>query len=120
MDSSGHSDQFDIRGDQYFGTNQKFLLWGRLHLEEFPDQQSRTVIVPSAQNANQNRVLKISANYTITPHLINEVGFGFTRSSTGTTNSFDGKAFTQDLGLNGLQNLFYNGIPELDFNNISS
>ena len=29
VDASKHSDQFDVRGDQYFGTNQKFLLWGK-------------------------------------------------------------------------------------------
>jgi Carboxypeptidase regulatory-like domain len=118
-DTSGHSNQFDIRGDQYLGANQKFLLWGRFTWKNFPTNTIEPLAVPSAQNTNQTRVLKISANYTITPHIINEFGFGFTLSTTGTTNSFDGKAFTEGLGLNGLENLFYNGIPELDFNNLS-
>ena len=48
------------------------------------------------------------------------MGLAITLSTTGTSNSFDGKAFTQSLGLNGLENLFYNGIPEVDFNNLSS
>ncbi len=119
-DTSGHSDQFDIRGDQYFGANQKFLLWGRFTWKNFPTNTFEPLAVPSAQNANQTRVLKISANYTVTPHIINEFGFGLTFNTQGTSNSFDGKGFTQGLGLNGLQNLFYNGIPELDFNNISA
>jgi hypothetical protein len=119
-DSSGHSDQFDIRGDQYFGSNQKFLLWGRFTWKYFPTNTPVQLSVPSAQNTNQTRVLKISANYAISPRLINEFGFGFTLYTTGTANSFDGKAFTQGLGLNGLQNLFYNGLPELDFNNLSA
>lgn len=119
-DSSGHSDQFDIRADQYFGSNQKFLVWGRFTWKNFPTNSPEPLAVPSAQNNSQSRVLKISANYTITPHLINEFGFGFTRYTNGSSNSFDGKTFTQGLGLNGLQNLFYNGIPELDFNNVSS
>ncbi len=119
-DTSGHSDQFDIRGDQYFGANQKFLLWGRFTWKNFPTNTDEPLAVPSAQNTNQTRVLKISANYTVTPHIVNEFGFGFTLSTQGTSNSFDGKAFTQGLGLNGLQNLFYNGIPELDFNNLSA
>jgi hypothetical protein len=119
-DTSGHSDQFDIRGDQYFGANQKFLLWGRYTWKNFPTNTDEPLAVPSAQNTNQTRVLKISANYTVTPHIVNEFGFGFTLSTQGTSNSFDGKAFTQGLGLNGLQNLFYNGIPELDFNNLSA
>ncbi len=119
-DSSGHSDQFDIRGDQYFGANQKFLLWGRFTWKNFPTNSPVQLAVPSAQNTNQTRVLKISANYTVTPHIINEFGFGFTLDTIGTANSFDGKAFTQGLGLTGLQNLFYNGLPELDFNNLSA
>jgi hypothetical protein len=119
-DSSGTSDQFDIRGDQYFGANQKFLLWGRFTFKNFPITSPEPLNVPSAQNANKSRVLKISANYSLTSSLINEFGFGFVRYSTGETNSFDGTAFTKGLGLNGLQNLFYNGIPELDFNNISA
>ena len=40
VDASGHSDQFDVRGDQYFGSNQKFLLWGQIHLEELSHQQA--------------------------------------------------------------------------------
>lgn len=119
-DSSGHSDQFDIRGDQYFGANQKFLLWGRFTWKNFPTNSPEALTVPSASNTNQSRVLKVSANWSITPHLINEGGFGFTLFTSGSSNSFDGKAFTEGLGLNGLENLFYNGIPELDFNNVSS
>ena len=37
-----------------------------------------------------------------------------------TSNSFDGNAWTTAQGWQGLQNLFYNGIPEMDFNNIQS
>jgi hypothetical protein len=118
-DNSGHSDQFDIRADQYFGSNQKFLLWGRFTWKNYPINSPEPLNVPSAESTNQNRVLKISANYTITPHLINEFGFGFTLVATGNSNSFNGTAFTQGLGLQGLQNLFYNGIPELDFYNLS-
>ncbi len=119
-DNSGHSDQFDIRGDQYLGPNQKFLLWGRFTWKNFPTNSPEPLLVPSAQNTNQTRVLKVSANYTIRPNLINEFGFGLTFSTNGQANSFDGKAFTTGLGLTGLQNLFYNGIPEVDFNNLSA
>lgn len=120
QDSSGHSDQFDVRGDQYFGSNQKFLLWGRYTWKDFPTNSPEPLAVPSAQHTNQTRVLKISANYSITPQLINEFGFGYTFWTSGQTNSFDGKAFTEGLNLNGLQNLFYNGLPQLSFNNVSA
>jgi hypothetical protein len=36
VDASGHSDQFDVRGDKYFGSAQKFLLWGRFTWKDFP------------------------------------------------------------------------------------
>jgi hypothetical protein len=119
-DTSGSSDQFDIRADQYLGSNQKFLLWGRFTWKNFPTSTAEPLLVPSAENNSNSRVLKVSANYSLTPTLINEFSFGFTRYTSGVSNSFDGTAFTQGLGLNGLQNLFYNGIPELDFNNLSS
>lgn len=119
-DASGQSDQFDIRADQYFGSNQKFLLWGRFTWKDFPINTSEPLLVPSAQNVSQSRVTKISANWAITPKLVNETEFGFTLYTSGQSNSFNGQVFTQGLGLTGLQNLFYNGIPEVDFNNVSS
>jgi len=119
-DSSGHSDQFDIRADQFFGSNQKFLLWGRFTWKNYPINSPEPLAVPSAENTNRNKVLKISANYTITPRIINEFSFGFVLSSSGASNSFDGKTFTEGLGFNGLQNLFYNGIPEIDFGSVQS
>ena len=119
-DSSGTSNQFDIRGDQYFGSNQKFLLWGRFTWKNYPINQPEPLSVPSTQNTNQNRVLKISANYTFSPSIINEFSFGYVQNTTGQSSSFNGLAFTQSLGLQGLQNLYFNGIPELDFFHISS
>ena len=120
QDASQHSDQFDIRGDQYFGANQKVLLWARFTWKDFPSNSPEALLVPSATNVNNYRVLNTSLNWAIKPNLINEARFGYTLGTNGTTNSYDGKAFTNSLGLVGLQNLFYNGLPELDFNNLSS
>jgi hypothetical protein len=118
VDASGHSDQFDVRGDQYIGGNGRFLLWGKFTWKDFPINSPTVLLVPSAENTNQNRSLKVDTNWTITPSLINEGGFGFTRFTKGSSNSFDGKAWTTAQGWQGLQNLFYNGIPEMDFNHI--
>jgi len=118
VDNSGHSNQFDLRGDQYFGANQKFLLWGKFTWKDFPTTSPEELLVPSAQNTSQNRALKIDASWSIKPNLINDFGFGYTLFTSGSSDSFDGKAFTTAQGWQGLQNLFYNGIPELDFNNI--
>ncbi|MDR3737462.1 MAG: TonB-dependent receptor [Terracidiphilus sp.] len=120
VDQSGHSNQFDVRGDQYFGSNQKFLLWGRFTWKNFPTTSPQILDLPSSANNSQSRVLKVDTNWTILPNLINEGGFGFTRYTSGGSNSFDGHAWTVAQGWTGLQNLFYNGIPEMDFNNIQS
>lgn len=115
------SNQFDVRADQYFGSNQKFLLWGRYTWKNQSSIDPESLLVPDSQGTGNSRVLKISANYTITPNLINELSFGYTRYQSGSVNSFDGKKFTEGLGLNGLQNLFFNGLPEVDFStNLSS
>lgn len=120
VDQSGHSNQFDVRGDQYFGANQKFLVWGRFTWKNFPTNSAQILNLPSSVNASQSRVLKVDTNWTIAPSVINEGGFGFTRYTSGSSNSFNGLAWTNQQGWQGLQNLFYNGIPEMDFNNIQS
>ena len=120
VNTSGHSDQYDIRGDQYFGSNQKFLLWGKFTWKNFPINQSQVLLVPSSLSISQNRQMKVDTNWSIRPNLINEGGFGFTRYTSGNSNSFNGLAFTQAQNWQGLQNLFYNGIPEMDFNHIQS
>jgi hypothetical protein len=120
VDASGHSNQFDARGDQYFGANQKFLLWGKFTWKNFPTSSPEQLLVPSALNTSQNRALKIDTNWTIKPNLINEGGFGYTLYTNGASDSFNGTAWTNTQGWQGLQNLFYNGIPEMDFNNIQS
>ena len=120
VDSSGRSNQFDVRGDQYFGSNQKFLVWGKFTWKNFPINNPEILLVPSQQNTSQNRAMKVDTNWSITPTLINEGGFGFTRFKSGSSDSFNGLAWTNSQGWKGLQNLFYNGIPEMDFNHIQS
>jgi Carboxypeptidase regulatory-like domain len=120
VNASKHSDQFDVRGDQYFGSNQKFLLWGKYTQKSFPTTSPELLLVPSSTNVNSNKVLGVDTTWTITPNLINEGGYGFTRVWTGASNPFDGHAWTVAQGWQGLQNLYYNGIPEMDFNNIKS
>jgi hypothetical protein len=120
VDNSGHSNQFDVRGDQYFGSNQKFLLWGKFTWKDFPISNPEELLVPSYLAISQNRALKVDTNWTIKPNLINEGGFGYTLYTSGQSDSFNGLAWTTGEGWQGLQNLFYNGIPEMDFNNIKS
>jgi hypothetical protein len=120
VDNSGHSNQFDLRGDQYFGSNQKFLLWGKFTYKNFPVTTPEILNVPSYLSLSQNRALKVDTNWSIKPNLINEGGFGYTLYTSGQSDSFNGNAWTTAQGWQGLQNLFYNGIPEMDFYNVQS
>ena len=112
------SNQFDIRGDQYF--SQKALVFARYSWKNYSIENPQTLLVPNSTNATQDRIFVIAGNYNFTPLLINEFRFGFTYETSGNTNSFNGPGFAAATGLQGLQNLFYNGVPELDFSALSS
>jgi hypothetical protein len=62
VNESGHSNQFDVRGDQYIGSNQKLLLWGRFTWKNFPTNKPQNLNLPSSVNNSQSRVLKVDAN----------------------------------------------------------
>jgi Carboxypeptidase regulatory-like domain len=112
------SNQFDVRGDQYFG--QKALVFARYTWKNISQNNPEPLNVPEGQKITQDRVLVVAGNYTFTPHLLNEFRFGFSLDTEGTTNPFNGPAFAQSTGLQGLQNLFFDGVPELDFNFLTS
>jgi hypothetical protein len=120
VDASGQSNQFDVRGDKYFGATNGFLLWGRFTWKDFPTNSGQILDLPSSVNTSNDRVMKVDANWNINPRFVNEGGFGFTFYTSGSSNPFNGNAWTVAQGWQGLQNLFYNGIPEMDFNNIQS
>ena len=112
------SNQFDIRGDQYIG--QKALIFARFTWKNYNQDAQQPLGVPSSTKSFQDRIFLIAGNYNFTPSLINEFRYGFTFDSNGNVNPFDGKGFTTNSGLQGLQNLFYNGIPELDFGDLTT
>jgi hypothetical protein len=120
VDASGHSDQYDVRVDQHLGSNDKFLIWGKYGHKNFPISSAELLNIPSQLQLSNTDLAKVDVNWTIKPNLVNEAGFGFTWYTSGSTDSFNGLAWTQAQGWVGLQNLFYNGIPEFDFNNIQS
>jgi hypothetical protein len=120
VNASGHSNQFDVRADKYLGSNQKFLIWAKYGYKNFPTNSAEELNVPSSLALSDTNLAKVDVNWTITPSLVNEAGFGFTLYTTGSSDSFNGNAWTTQQGWVGLQNLFYNGIPEMDFNNIQS
>lgn len=118
QNTSLSSNQFDVRGDQYLGS--KGLIFGRYTWKNSNQANPTTLLVPSSTALNQNRVFVVAFNYNFKPTLLNEVRFGATLNSSGSSNGFDGVGFTKSTGLQGLSNLFYNGVPELDFNFLTS
>ncbi len=112
------SNQFDLRGDQYLG--KRALLFARFTWKNINQSAPTTLLVPPNTNISQNRVVVAAFNYNITPSVTNEVRFGATLNSSGTANPFNGQGFVTSTALQGLSNLYYNGVPELDFNFLTS
>jgi hypothetical protein len=117
-DASYHSDQYDVRIDQYL--NSKQSIFGRWTWKDIGNTSPNDLLVPPNSNIDNYRLLVIAYNYAFLPNLLNEVRFGFTREDRGNTNSFNGAAFEQSLGLQGLVGLpaFFNGLPDVEINNL--
>src|SRR5579871_216533 len=113
-DSSYHSDQYDIRIDQYLSSRQS--IFGRWTWKDITALSTNDLLVPSTNNIDNYRLLVLAYNFTIRPNLLNEARFGFTRRDAGSSNPFNGKSFSESLGLQGLIGLpaFFNGLPEID------
>lgn len=118
QDTTYQSNQFDVRGDQYFG--QHGMVFARYTWKNISSNDPQPLLVPTGKSIGQNRSFVGAGNYAFTPNLLNEFRFGFTLYTSGSTNSFNGPGFAKSTGLQGLQNLYFNGVPELDFQYLSS
>jgi hypothetical protein len=118
-DASYRSNQFDLRGDQYFGT--KALVFARFSWKNINQNSPQVLLVPSSSNQNQDRTLALSLSYNLKSNLVNEFRFGFTIDKNLQTNPFAGTNFTTGLGLNGIGPSFpFNGVTEVDFSSLTS
>ena len=117
--NSLNSKQFDIRGDQYFGSKQS--MFARYTWKNISEDSPQELLIPANTHFEDVRMLVLSHTYSLTPALVNEFRFGFTIDNSGDANSFDGRAFTSALGLKGIGPTFpFNGVPELDFSGNTS
>lgn len=119
-DQSRHSDQYDIRIDQTFGSKQTFF--GRWTSKNINTLSANDLLVPSSNNLDNYHLLTLAHNYSLTASFYNEARFGFTRNDQGQSNSLNGAAFSQSLGLQGLPGLpaFFNGLPQISIDNLTS
>jgi hypothetical protein len=105
-----YSNQFDVRGDQYLSSKQS--LFGRFTWKNIDQDTPQNLLVPSSTNYERVRLFVVSDNYTFNPALVNEFRFGFSWDDNGSSNPFNGRAFTKALGLQGIG-------PDFPFNGLS-
>jgi Carboxypeptidase regulatory-like domain len=100
---------YDIRIDQYIGT--KNLLFGRWTWKNLPQQSltgsgfggpATAQLLPPTTNNETDKNLIISDSYTITPHIVNEFRFGWSRLDLNSTFPYQGAQVDNYLGLTGL------------------
>ena len=113
------SNQFDVRIDHNF--SQKQSIFGRFSFKNNPVFSPNDLLLPSDTSFNNSRQLVLAHTYTITPNLLNEIRGGISYAPSGSTFPFDGRAFTNSLHLDGVpQNLFYNALPDMQFDQVTS
>ena len=110
------SNQFDVRGDRNFG--QRAALFARYTFKNIAQLQPADLTLPNSTAFGQYRIFATSFTFAITPHVANELRFGFTLEADGTSNPFNGTAFNTSTGISGLKPKFINGTPHLQFNAI--
>lgn len=112
------SNQFDLRGDHTFG--QRGSMFARYTSKDVNQLQPADLTLSNSTAYAHYRIFATSFNYAITPRLANEFRFGFTLERDGNSNPFNGRAFVASSGLNGIAPAFFNGIPHIGFNQVSS
>lgn len=113
-----NSNGYDVRGDQNFGS--KLSVYARYTYKNVSQLQPQKLLVPPNSDYEHVRMLVASATYTLKPTMLNEFRFGMTNNISGNSNPFNGKAFSSALGLQGISNLWWNGITEIDFSGLTS
>ena len=107
------SDQYDLRVDQTFGARASAFV--RYTNKSINQELPADLALPTGTAFATYRILASSFNFQLTPHLTNELRFGFTLEQDGNSNPFNGGAFTAGANLQGLPGSFFNGIPHLGF-----
>ncbi|MCC6291666.1 MAG: TonB-dependent receptor [Bryobacterales bacterium] len=108
--TSINSDQYEARVDQNFSL--KHHVYGRLSYKNNPALGANALTLPSDTQSAKFWQVSGSWTYTIKPNLLNEARMGYIKSDSATIFNFDGRAFTNDLGLKDIQrDIFFNGLP---------
>jgi hypothetical protein len=113
------SNQYDVRIDHYLTPKQSFF--ARWTWKDIDASKPQNLLVPSENTPDNYKILAVAYNYAIKPNLLNEARFGLTLRDTSVSLPFDGAAFTNSLGLNGIGPDFpFNGLPHVDISTFQS
>lgn len=116
-DNSYHSNQYDLRGDHYITNRQSlFARWSWL---DTSTANPSPLALPSRDSTEKSKMFVVSHNFTLKPNLLNEFRYGFSLFDSGNSMPFDGPAFMQSLGLNGLTSFPYNGLPNVSISQLT-
>ena len=112
------SNQYDLRVDQTIGS--KGTAFARYTNKSINQQLPLGYNLPYGSSLATYRIFTTAFTYAFTPHLANEVRFGFTLEQDGNTDPFDGAALTASAKLNGLPSAPFDGVPYFGFTQLTS
>ncbi len=117
-DNSYGSNQYDVRVDHYLTSKQSlFARWSWL---DTTTNTPKPLALPSGTAVENNKMFVVSHNYTLSPSVLNEFRFGFSIFDNSNSMPFDGPAFTNSLGLEGIGPSFpYNGLPDVSIDQLT-
>ncbi len=114
-----NSNQYDLRLDETVGSKANFFV--RYTNKSINQDLPSALALPVGTAFANYKIFAASFNEAFTPHLANEVRFGFTLEDDGNQNPFDGQSLTQAAGLTGLGPTFpFNGLTHLGFTQLTS
>lgn len=113
------SNQYDVRLDHYFSPSQS--VFARWTWKNVDTQSPNRLALPASADFDRYRLLVVSHNFTISSNMLNEARVGITQNDDGTEFPFDGRGFTNALGLQGIGPDFpFNGLPNVSFSGDTS
>jgi len=108
--TSVNSNQYETRVDHNFSS--KHAVFGRYSQKSNPSQAANSLTLPSDNLSEKYYQGAGSWTYTIRPNVLNEFRFGQVTSEVVRDFPFDGRGFTNSLGLRDIQrDIFFNGLP---------
>lgn len=107
------SRQSDVRLDHMLTSKQS--VFGRFSWKNISTTSPTWQLLPADTSEVRARNFVLSHNYSIGPGVLNEFRFGYTINDSAVSYHFDGWKITAEMGLQGLPELIYNGLPGVTF-----